>query len=60
MRSEKPYTKLKNMILTKSNLKWFGQKMLIFILHRKYIEGIASNILTQILVSSNDSTSNYL
>ncbi len=59
IRSEKLYMKFKNMILRKCDLKSFSQKISIFGFQRKYEESIVSNILMQIWVSSDDSTSNY-
>ncbi len=47
------------MILRKQDRKWFGQKISIFGFQRKYVGSIASNILMQIFVSSDDSMSNY-
>ncbi len=60
MRSEKSYTKSKNVILRKLDLKWFGRKISIFGFQWKYIESIGSKILTQIRVSSDDPTSNNI
>ncbi len=58
--SQKPYKKSENMIWWKRNLKGFAWKILSFGSPRKYVDSIASNILTQIGVSSDDSTSHYL
>ncbi len=56
---EKSNTKSENVILRKRDLKGFGQKLSIFGFQQKYVESIYNGILTQIKVSSDDSTSNY-
>ncbi len=53
------YTQLENTILRKCDLKWCDQKISVLCFQQKYVEGIDANILTQIWVSSNDSTSSY-
>ncbi len=60
MRSGKPYIKSVNVILRKCDLKWFGKKILISCFQWKYVESIASYILAQIWVSSDDHMSNYI
>ncbi len=59
MRSEKPDTKLENVIMRKHAVKYFGEKMSLFGFQWKYVESIASNSLMQVQVSFDDSTSNY-